>query len=188
MKHSVPVTFLSLFLCLLTAFAATAQPAGAQRPWQAGIGISAARTHTGYSAYLLPEVHYRRHTVYAGPKLLLDDSYLPYSNTWGINAGYAYTLLQSAHWQAGAGVDYQCSFYKPYNPYHIAADSHNRVQEGNVFLSLWWRPWAAGRLAAGLSIGSGIYFDTYHDLTGGTRHTDAGQAGMTRLMITYQLF
>jgi hypothetical protein len=154
---------------------------------RASIGIAGAVSHTGYSTALLPQVSYRQHSFYAGPRLLVDDSYLPYRNIWSINTGYFYSLLKNSHWEAVAGADYQCSFYKTYNPYNLPAPA-NRVQELTATVGISWRPDPAGRLAAMLQLGSGIYFDTYHDLIQNKRHNNAGRTSLIRISLHYLLF
>ncbi len=153
---------------------------------QADAAIAAGFSHTGYHTSLLFPVHYGRHTVYAGPKILLTESYLPFRNIWGIHAGYAYRVLQQGRWQADAGVDYQCSFYKPYSI--TGNNRYNRVQEIYFLLGLAYRIRPEGRIGIKLQLGSGLYADTWHDLVEGRKRTGLGRASTGRFTVSYKLF
>lgn len=176
--------YLITFLCLLAVCQGYGREQG--KHVHADAGIAAGFTHTGYHASLLFPVHYGRHSVYAGPKILPTESYLPYRNIWGIHAGYGYRVLEAGRWYTDAGVDYQCSFYKPYSVMH--SNRYNRVQEIYLLLGLAYRLRPERRFSLKLQLGSGIYADTWQDLVEGRKRTGLGRASTGRFTVSYKLF
>lgn len=172
------------FLLLLTVSQGYGREQG--RHVYADVGIAAGFAHTGYHTSLLFPVHWGKHTAYAGPRILLTESYLPFRSIWGVHAGYNYRVLQQERWQADAGIDYQCSFYKPYS---LGGNNrNNRVQEIYFLLGLAYRVRPESRIRIKLQLGSGLYADTWHDLVEGRKRTGLGRASTGRFTISYKLF
>ncbi len=153
----------------------------------ADAGVAAGFSHTGYHLSLLIPVHYGKHTVYAGPKILPAESYLPSRNVWGVHAGYTYDMLRQHRWLTDAGIDYQCSFYKPY---HFSGNNnpYNRVQELYLMLGLAYCFRPEGRISIKLQLGSGLYADTWYDLSEGGSRTAFGRASAGRFTVSYKIF
>lgn len=175
-----------LIFCLLIL--SVSRPDAFAQKAGGGIGITSGFSYTGLSAAVTPEFFYRHHRLYAGPKLVIDDSYFPYKNTWGLLAGYGYDILQNEHWRAGVHAEYQAVWYKPYAYNNETAPSGNRAQEVNLGLDLFYHFLPQGRMYAGLHLGAGAFFETYHDVVTESHHINTGRTNMIRLSIGYKIF
>jgi len=151
-----------------------------------GAGLCTALSYSGVNASLLLHAGMGRHGIYAGPKVVLSDSYLFTSLVNGYQLGYNYTVVAAGQWRAAANFDYQVAYYKPYNPNDLDVDKNNMLHELIPTLGLYYEVGKARQLQLGLHAGAGMYLSLYQDLVAGTSQTKQGYTSAVRLMIVYQ--
>lgn len=182
-----------LLLLLFSGSLLSVLPAAAQekapgvRNVVLGAGLSSAISYTGINAYALADVQLGRHAFYAGPKLVLSDNYLPGKSSYGYDAGYSYTAFASRHWVSTAGVDFQSSYYTPFNAKYFKEVKKNTVNELTFSLGMAYVFDKSGRLSLGLNLGTGMFFERYQDLGQGTTNTNSGLTQMVRLNLHYNI-
>lgn len=172
--------YFQLFLLLLCNVPAPAQH------WRAGISLAGGASYTGLNAYLLPELSWKKHQVYIGPKLALSTSYLPRNNTWGYNAGYRFLVFEKARWSSLVDADYQVVYYKPYNPLGYPVDKNNCIREFQFALTLGYR--LHPDLSLRVNLGTGLYAERFYDVTEGRKNMQYGMTQLARISACYQLF
>lgn len=191
----VPVYYRLVFLFIylsLSSHLSFAQPDSSKngKPhWSGGIGMSYGLSYTGFNMYLMPEVTYGKHNLAIGPKYVVSDSYVPYKNVWGYNITYRYDIMTYKHWRSGISANFQSAFYKPNNPYHVeTGNSHNKIHEMFLVLSLFYHFAREHKCYIGLDIGSGFFSESYHDLVVGKVNRNFGRTNMVTLTIGCKIF
>ena len=161
-----------------------------QKPGTVSIGIAAssAFTYTGINSYLVVDGQWRNHTLYAGPKVVLSDNYLPGKPSFGLNIGYSYLLLACKHWTSSVFINYESSYYRPYNAVLYDFNRKNRVDEFTGGLGLTYKFGNNGPFSISLNAGSGAFVEHFYDVIEGTKHSSSGISQSVRLSLHFKLF
>ncbi len=175
-----------IFLILVSLLLVGQLPARAFKSIGGGVGLAAGMAHSGFASSLLIPIDWHRHTIYAGPRLLLSESYFPYSNTWGLQMGYAYRVMQMNRWGAEAAFDYQWGRYRPY--FFGGPRDYNHLHEFNLFIGLSYAVFPKQGLDLKLHTGTGLYMDRWQDLSEGRKRSGVGRTSAVRLTLSYKLF
>ncbi len=173
---------LLLMLCFLLGYGNTIK---AQRPEREPVSLftslAGAASYTGLNAYFNLGLAYKKHRIYAGPKMVLTKSYVPGRTLWGVNAGYYFDLVQQNKWNTSLNLDYQNTWYKsaPVNP-------HNTLQEitGGLNLNYFAVP---GKMSVGLTMGAGMRIENAYNTYTTEKNLYIGAMYQVRLGIIYKL-
>ncbi|MBS1689893.1 MAG: hypothetical protein JSS96_14285 [Bacteroidetes bacterium] len=150
---------------LLIAACSNAQSIERSNNMEAGISAASSFTYTGINSYLLLDARLGRHDLYAGPKIVLSDSYLPYKAIMGYDVGYNFFALTNARLSALVNLDYQISYYDPYNPNKVdIANRKNAINELFLSLGINYRLSRKSRFSVGLNLGTGVFLEKYYDV------------------------
>lgn len=174
---------------LLAALCTSVQAQSHSSNFTLGISASSSFTYTGINSYLLLDANLGKHDIYAGPKLVISDSYLPYQAIMGYDVGYDYIILSNSRLSALINLDYQVSYYDPYNPNNVdIANRKNTVNELFVSLGISYRLGRKSRFAAVLSLGTGAFVEKYYDVVALNKNITTGLSQMARVGIRYNIF
>ena len=185
MKNDILLSWFVLLFLLLTAspscLTAQEEQSGIQIRW--GLEASSFLSYSGYNFRLAGLLKHARHELYVGPKLVLSKSYLPKEGTWGAQIGYRYYWVQENQWQAFVNVDYQQSWYAPYNPLDLEVDGKNQIKEAHLSFGVFkgfgenWR--------IGSQIGVGFYLEQNKDLVAQVTREYSGYSNLVSLFVTH---
>lgn len=150
----------------------------------AGIQLHTTISYTGFSSSLSFSVQSNSFHLYAGPRLLINDMYLPQKGPWGFQTGINYFFLYSNRLKATAGVDYQSTFVQPYNPLDISTRKMNNTHEVNLYYGIQGRVW--DNFWVGSNIGFGRYTEYFHDLVQNSRRYYSGYSGLIKIYFHYE--
>lgn len=174
---------------LLALFTTAVQAQNHSSNFTMGISASSSFTYTGINSYLLLDANVGKHDIYAGPKLVISDSYIPYKAIMGYDLGYNYLLLSNGRLSALINLDYQISYYDPYNPNRVdIANKKNTINELFVSFGISYRLSRKSRFAITLSLGTGAFLEKYYDVVELNRNITTGLSQMARIGIRYNIF
>ena len=174
---------------LFVALAPGAQAQNNSGNFTLGISTSSSFTYTGINSYLLIDVNLGKNDIYAGPKLVISDSYIPYKAILGYDIGYNYILLSNGQLSALINLDYQVSYYDPYNPNNVdIANRKNTVNELFISLGISYRLSRKSRFAAVLYLGTGAFLEKYYDVVELNKNITTGLSQMARIGVRYNIF
>lgn len=173
---------LLLMLCFLVGYGNTVK---AQRPEREPVSLftslAGAVSYSGLNAYFNLGLAYKKHSIYAGPKMVLTKSYIPGRTLWGVNAGYFFSLMQQNRWNTSLNLDYQNTIYKtaPANP-------SNNLQEitGGLNANYFAIP---QKMSIGLTMGAGMRMESAYNTYTMTKKNFSGSMFQVRLGVVYKL-
>ena len=140
-------------------------------------------SYTAYSNALCFSLQRGDWEVYAGPRLLLNDMYMPSAGPWGVQAGISYYPVQGERVSAFVNFDYQNTFYQPYNPRGITTRKRNSVHEFN--LAYGFRFYVYEGFGVMTKLGFGRYAERFHDLGEAVARNYAGYSGLINVSFFY---
>ncbi len=155
---------------------------GSEKFWW-GFQINNTLSYTGFSNALLGVVSKNDFQLYAGPRLLTSDAYLPTEGPWGINSGVSWFFTRGEKMHAKANLDYQVVFLEPYNPHNLPEKGRNATHEFNI--SYGFTYFFLQNFGVGNSIGFGRYLERFHDLQENVTRTYSGYSGLIRVHLHY---
>lgn len=173
------------FLMLLTP-SLRGQPVSEEHQERNAWGVQLHNTisYSGFSNALSLSFARNSFWIYGGGRLLTGRVYLPLSGPWGLQGGLRYVFLSSRVLRATAGVDYQLSLSRPYNPHDISTNDINRIHETNLSYGILVK--ARKNLWVGSDIGFGRYWEVYQDLSMNTTRSYGGYGSLIRLYLHYE--
>lgn len=185
MKNIPRCLFLFLFLMLIMA------PLQSQNSHQEvlqksmwGIQLHNTISYSGFSNALALSVIHESFMLYGGIRLLTSKVYLPESGPWGVQSGLQYLFLSSNRLKATAGIDYQLTLSRPYNPQDLPSGRMNQIHEVNLSYGILVRLWK--QLWLGSNLGFGRYFEGYRDLSMNTTRNYDGYSSLIRIYFHYE--
>ncbi|MBL7717414.1 MAG: hypothetical protein JNL72_01155 [Flavipsychrobacter sp.] len=186
MFSTIPFTGRIRGVCVILLLLSLAPAAHAQRPEPVQTvnvlaSVSGGISYTGINTYVTLAGAFRRHMIYVGPKAVLSRSFLPGRTLWGANIGYNFAIIDQDRWVTWLNVDYQHTAYRV--PAQI---KYNSIQElsGGLSLNYFAVP---QRLAIGVTLGTGIYFENSYNRYTATTATNSGLMHQLRLGLIYKL-
>ena len=143
------------------------------------VSLSAGLSYTGVNTYLNVGGNFRRHSIYIGPKIVASQSFFPGKTLWGVNAGYAYRLLEQHNWTMQVNLDYQNAIYQP-------ATTTNYIHEiaGAFRLNFVTH---SPRFSIFTSLGAIVYLEHYYDSYSASRVSNSGLAPSVKIGLAYNL-
>jgi len=179
----------SVLTVLSFALSTTTQGQSSAGNFSLGISPATSFTYTGINSYLLVDASLGKHDLYAGPKVVLSDSYLPYKAIMGYDIGYNFFVLTNGRLSALVNLDYQISYYDPYNPNKVdIANRKNTVNELFLSLGINYRLSRKSRFSLSLNLGTGAFLEKYYDVVELNKNITTGLSQIARLGIRYNIF
>jgi len=179
----------SVLTVLSFALSITTQGQSNAGKFSLGISPATSFTYTGINSYLLVDASLGKHDLYAGPKVVLSDSYLPYKAIMGYDIGYNFFVLTNGRLSALVNLDYQISYYDPYNPNKVdLPGKKNTINELFFSLAVNYRLSKKSRFSIWLSLGTGAFLEKYYDVVALDKNINTGLSQMARVGIRYNIF
>lgn len=179
------VRYIGMGLLCLWPLLAIAQPEEPVKTWRWGLEWSSSLSYTGLGSGLTGQWQQGRHLAYAGPRLLVSDSYVPGQGPWGLQLGYQYHWVREGRWQSFVNIDYQLSWYQPYNPQQLPVSGRNRVHEFHLAYGIQYQ--LGPPLYLGSTLGVGGYLEQLLDVRENQRRSYRGYSNLLRLFVRYVL-
>ena len=143
------------------------------------VSLSAGLSHTGVNTYINIGGSFRRHSVYIGPKIVASQSFITGKTLWGVNAGYAYRLLEQHNWTMQVNLDYQNAIYQ-------SPSTTNYIHEIAGAFCLNFFPHSP-RFSIFANMGANIYIENYYDSYSASRASNSGLAPSVKIGLAYNL-
>ena len=143
------------------------------------VSLSAGLSYTGVNTYLNVGGNFRRHSIYIGPKIVASQSFFTGKTLWGVNAGYAYRLLEQHNWTMQVNLDYQNAIYQ-------SPSTTNYIHEIAGAFCLNFFPHSP-RFSIFANMGANIYIENYYDSYSASRASNSGLAPSVKIGLAYNL-